>query len=103
MPETVNCAKLGRELPAIDPNTSEGGQALRMVTLIGGPELRQRVQEHVSIDAWRLWKDHMLMVINEFRLDPTSSDSNGVLAQQMDAFFFGDQPDIPNYVPPEER
>ena len=68
---TVKCAKLGKELPGLDESTSEGSQALRMGLLLGGPELRQRIHDHVSAEAWSLWKDRMMMVINEYRLDPT--------------------------------
>lgn len=100
MSATVTCAKLGHELPAIDPATSEGAQALKMCTLIGGPELAARVQREISLEAWRMWRGHMLMVINEFRLDATSDESNAVLRQYMEEFLFGPGRHIPNYVPP---
>jgi Fe-S cluster biosynthesis and repair protein YggX len=99
----VQCAKLGRELPGIDESTPEGGRALRMAQLIGGPALRQRVLEHISAEAWNLWKDHMLMVINEFRLDPTSDSSNAILKEHLEAFLFGVAAEIPNYVPPKKK
>lgn len=97
---TVRCAKLGRELPGLDESTPEGAQALRVALLLGGPALRQRVHEQVSAEAWALWKDHMRMVINEFRLDPTSDESNGILREHLEAFLFGRTKDIPGYVPP---
>ena len=100
---TVLCAKLQRELPGLDEATPEGGRALRMAQLLGGPEMRQRVREHISAEAWSLWKGHMLMVINEFRLDPTSDASNAVLKENMEAFLFGTGKEIPNYVPPSEK
>jgi Fe-S cluster biosynthesis and repair protein YggX len=96
----VMCAKLGRELPAIDETTPEGQQALRMVLMIGGRELQQKVHSRVSAEAWKLWKDQMVMIFNEFRLDPTSEQANQVLRQFMEAFFFGEGAAIPNYVPP---
>ena len=99
--KTVKCVKLGQELPAIDPETSEGDRALRMALLIGGPELQQRIRESVSAKAWELWTDHMRMVINEYRLDPTSDEANRVLKPHMEAFFFGEQQAIPGYVPRE--
>jgi Fe-S cluster biosynthesis and repair protein YggX len=97
----VQCAKLGRELPGLDENTADGDRALRMAQLLGGPEVRQRVHDQVSAEAWELWKDRMLMVINEFRLDPTSDASNAILREQMESFLFGPATDVPNYVPPE--
>lgn len=98
---TVKCAKLGKELPAIDPDTFEGAQALRMVTLIGGPTLRARVLQSVSAQAWKMWQDHMVMIFNEYRLDPTSEQSNKILGAHLDSFFFGEQKAIDNWVPPK--
>ncbi len=46
-----------------------------------------------------MWTDHMRMIINEFRLDPTSDESNQVLGQFMEDFFFGPQREVPGYVP----
>ena len=103
MPTMVRCAKLGRELPGIDPATPDGNQAIKMATLFGGPALAKRIRENVSLEAWGQWKDHMMRVINEFRLDPTSDEANKILTQQMEQFFFGQTPDIPNYVPTNER
>ncbi len=96
----IKCAKLGKELPGLDESTAEGRQALKMAQLIGGTELRQRIHDHISVDAWKLWKDRMLMVINEYRLDPTSDSSNAVLKEHLVEFLFGHGHEIPNYVPP---
>lgn len=96
----VQCAKLGQELPGIDPDTPDGARALKMVLLIAGPEMMARVRDGISAQAYEQWKGHMLMVMNEFRLDPQSDEANRVLAQQMEAFFFGQKAEIPNYVPP---
>jgi Fe-S cluster biosynthesis and repair protein YggX len=97
----VKCAKLGQELPGIDEATPSGRQALKMCLLIGGPELRQRVLDTISAQAWAMWTDYMRMVINEFRLDPTSDQANQVLGHFMDEFLFGRQREIPGFVPPE--
>lgn len=102
---TVRCAKLKQDLPAIDPGSPEGDQAVKMAMLIGGPEFARRLRAEVSKQAWDMWKDHMLMVMNEYRIDPTSPDSNDQLRPHMEAFFFGEAQaqDIPNYVPPSEQ
>ncbi len=71
----VQCAKLGRGLPGLDEETPEGRSALKMALLLGGPKTRQRVYDHISAQAWKMWKDHMLMVINEYQLDATHSRS----------------------------
>lgn len=99
--KTIKCAKLNQELPAIDPESADGDRALRMALLIGGAELRDRVAESVSASAWEMWTDHMRMVINEFRLDPTSDAANQALKPHMEAFFFGEQSQLPGYVPPK--
>jgi Fe-S cluster biosynthesis and repair protein YggX len=99
----VQCSKLKRELPALDETTPAGDQALKMVFLLGGAELRQRVRDHVSAAAWELWKDHMRMVINEYRLDPTTDESNAILREHLVDFLFGVAREVPNYAPPEKQ
>ena len=99
---TIKCAKLGQDLPGIDPDSDDGERALKMVLLIGGTELMERVKQSVSQQAMGMWNDHMLMLLNEFRLDATSDEANNVLRPQMEAFFFGEQIEVPNYVPPEK-
>jgi Fe-S cluster biosynthesis and repair protein YggX len=98
----VKCAKLGQELPGIDETTSTGDQALRMCRLFGGAALAQRVHENVSARAWEMWTDYMRMVINEYRLNPTSDEANEILRQHMEDFLFGRAQEIPNYLAPEE-
>ena len=98
----VKCAKLKQELPGLDPDTSGGDRALKMALLIGGPDLQQRIRDSISARAWEMWTDHMLMVVNEYRLDPTSDEANQVLKPHMEAFFFGEQQQVPGYVPPEQ-
>ncbi len=85
----VQCAKLGRELPGLDESTAEGRSALKLAQVLGGPDLRRRVQEHVSAEAWRMWKDHMRMVVNEYQLDAASNAANPILAEHLEAFLFG--------------
>jgi Fe-S cluster biosynthesis and repair protein YggX len=96
----VQCAKLGREAPGIDESTPEGKQALRLALLLGGSELRDRVRDRISAEAWGQWRDFMRMVINEYRLDPTSDESNAVLRQHLEEFLFAGGGPVRNYVPP---
>lgn len=98
--EVIQCAKLKQELPAIDPTTAEGDQALRIALLIGGREMQTRIRQSVSAKAWEMWRDHMRMIINEYRLDPTSDQANTVIRPHMEAFFFGEEKTVDNYVPP---
>ncbi len=45
----------------------------------------------------------MLMVINEFQVDPTSDESNALLGRAMNDFFFGKTTSVPGYVPPDKQ
>jgi Fe-S cluster biosynthesis and repair protein YggX len=97
----VMCAKLGQELPALDMDNPNQSRQYRMIKLIGGAALADRIRDNVSAQAVATWPDYMLMVMNEYRIDPTSEESNKVLAPHMESFFFGEQKEIPNYVAPE--
>lgn len=98
----VKCAKLGQELPGLDENTPEGRKALKLALLLGGPETRRRVHDVISAQAWQMWKDHMLMVVNEYRLDASSDQANAILNKHMQAFLFGSGGHVPGYVAPEK-
>jgi Fe-S cluster biosynthesis and repair protein YggX len=102
MSATVMCARLRKELPAIDVSTPAGNQAARVCKLIGGAALQQRVLASVSMQAWQEWTDYMRMILNEYRLDPTSDETNEVLKPYMEDFFFGEAKAIDNWTPPAE-
>lgn len=97
---TVQCARLAKELPGIDESTPDGQQALKMALLLGGAEMQQRVHDNISAEAWSQWKDRMMIIMNEYHLDPTSDESNAVLKEHMEAFLFGREKDVEGYVPP---
>jgi len=85
----VKCAKLGKELPGLDRLPWKG-------------ELGQRVYDHVSKDAWKMWVDHSKMLLNEFRLNPMDPNSQKIMAEQMEEFFFGQGAKLPDgYVAPK--
>jgi Fe-S cluster biosynthesis and repair protein YggX len=73
----VKCVKLGKELPGLDRIPWKG-------------EIGKRVYEHVSKDAWKMWVDHSKMLLNEFRLNPMDPNSQKIMEEQMEQFFFGD-------------
>jgi Fe-S cluster biosynthesis and repair protein YggX len=75
MSRMVNCVKLGKELPGLDAAPWPG-------------ELGQRVYEHVSQDAWKLWQDRMTMILNEYRLLPFQKEAQDLIAKAMEEFFF---------------
>ena len=86
---TVKCVKLQKELPGLAEPPWPG-------------DIGQRVFENVSADAWELWKEHLKMVLNEFRLQPWQPEAQEIIEKQMEAFFFGGEADLPpDYVPPD--
>lgn len=88
---TVKCVKFQRELPGFDEPPWPG-------------ELGQRIYENVSQDAWELWKEHLKMILNEYRLSPWTKEANEIIEQQMEQFFFGEGAALPpGYVPPQAK
>jgi Fe-S cluster biosynthesis and repair protein YggX len=84
----VQCAKLGKELPGIDEKPFDH-------------PLGERVYNEVSQQAWEMWKEHLKMVINEFRLNPATLEAQEMILKQMESFFFGEGGEAPpDYVPP---
>jgi Fe-S cluster biosynthesis and repair protein YggX len=85
----VMCVKLHRELPGLDEVPFEGHP------------LGQRIYDNVSKEAWRMWVDHMKMIMNEYRLNLADPRAQEFLLKQMEAYFFGEGAALPDdYVPP---
>jgi Fe-S cluster biosynthesis and repair protein YggX len=98
---TVYCVKLQKDAPGIDPEDVQGQVALEMIEALGGKELRQRIYDHVSWEAWELWKGHLTMLMNEYRLNMADPRVDDFIRQQMEDFFFGEGAALPpGYVPP---
>jgi Fe-S cluster biosynthesis and repair protein YggX len=91
MTRTVNCVKLGKELPGLDSPPWPG-------------ELGERVFNNVSLEAWKLWEERMKMILNEYRLLPFQKEAQDLMAKQMNEFFFGEGSAVPpDYVPPRTK
>jgi Fe-S cluster biosynthesis and repair protein YggX len=87
----VHCVKFDKELPGLDRVPWRG-------------ELGKRVYENVSKDAWKLWVEHSKMVMNEYRLNPLDPNSQKVMEEQMEQFFFGEGAKLPEgYVAPKAK
>jgi Fe-S cluster biosynthesis and repair protein YggX len=87
----VHCVKLGREAEGLDKAPFPG-------------ELGDRVYAQVSKEAWQLWTRHMTMVVNEYRLSLSNPESQKILMEQMEQFFFGEGAALPpDYVPPASK
>ena len=97
----VYCAKLQKEAPGIDEGDLQGSIALEMIESMGGPELRQRIHENISMEAWELWKGFLTMILNEYRLNVMDPQADEFIRQQMEEFFFSEGAALPpGYVPP---
>jgi len=91
MARMVKCVKLGRELEGLDKPPFAG-------------ELGQRIYDNVSKEGWKLWTQHMTMVVNEFRLSMANPESQKILMEQMEQFFFGEGAALPpEYKPPSSK
>ncbi|MGA8144202.1 MAG: oxidative damage protection protein [Candidatus Acidiferrales bacterium] len=87
----VKCVKYGRELPGLDRIPWKG-------------EIGKRVYENVSKDAWKLWLEHSKMIMNEYRLNPLDPNSQKIMEEQLEQFFFGEGAKLPEgYVPQKSK
>ncbi len=87
----VQCVKFGRELPGLEEPPWPG-------------ELGERIYQNVSQEAWKLWLEHLKMIINEYRLNPSTKEAQELIASQMEQFFFGEGAALPpGYVPQRKK
>jgi Fe-S cluster biosynthesis and repair protein YggX len=88
MTRTIQCAYLRKE-----------GEGLSFPPYPG--ELGKRIYDHISKEAFELWKRHQTMLVNENRLNLADARARQYLARQMEQFFFGEGAEQPQgYVPP---
>ena len=52
--------------------------------------LGQRIYENVSKEAWKMWLEHMKMIMNEYRLNLGTPEAQEFLLEQMEQYFFGE-------------
>lgn len=101
-PRMVYCVKCRKEAPGLDTDDIQGQVALDMIEAVGGQELRQRVYEQISQEAWELWKERLTMLMNEHRLNMMDPQTDEFIRQQMEEFLFGSGGTLPpGYVPPK--
>ena len=74
---TVFCAKLQKELPGLDEVPFEGHP------------LGQRIYDNVSKEAWNMWKEHLKMLMNEYRLNLGTKEAQEFVIKQMEEYCFG--------------
>ena len=88
----VLCVKFGREM-----------EGLKEVPFEGHP-LGQRIYDNVSKEAWKMWLEHMKMLMNEYRLNLGTQEAQEFLIKQMENYFFGEGAALPaGYVPQQTK
>ncbi len=88
----VVCAKFGREMEGLDEVPFEGHP------------LGQKIYENISKEAWKMWVEHMKMLMNEYRLNLGTQEAQEFLLKQMDEYFFGEGAQLPpDFVPPKTK
>jgi Fe-S cluster biosynthesis and repair protein YggX len=87
----VMCVKFGKEMEGLDRMPWKGA-------------IGQRIFDNVSKEAWKLWIEHSKMIMNEYRLNPLDPQSQKIMEEQMENFFFGDGAKLPEgYVPQKAK
>ena len=79
----VFCVKFQREMEGLDEVPFEGHP------------LGQKIYENVSKEAWKMWVEHMKMLMNEYRLNLGTAEAQEFLLKQMDDYFFGEGAALP--------
>ena len=76
---TVQCLKLGAELPGLDkpPFSSPLGQ---------------RIHASISKQAWELWQEESRTIMNHYGLSMADPESRKKLRDAMVLFLFGPEP-----------
>jgi Fe-S cluster biosynthesis and repair protein YggX len=69
-----------------------------------GHPLGQKIYDNVSKEAWKMWLEHMKMLMNEYRLNLGTAEAQEFLIKQMDDYFFGEGAALPpDFVPPRQK
>lgn len=90
-PKMVQCVKFKRELPGLEEPPFNN-------------ELGKRIHESVSADAWKMWLEHLKMIVNEYRLNLVEREAQKIVRQQMEEYFFGEGAALPpGYVPEKTK
>lgn len=88
----VMCVKFGREMTGLDE------------TPFDNHPLGQRIYDNVSKEAWKMWVEHMKMLMNEYRLNLGTREAQEFLLKQMEQYFFGEGAQLPpDFVAPSAK
>lgn len=83
----VHCIKLGKDLPGLAKPPVPG-------------ELGQMIYEKVSREAFKNFMDYFKIIVNEYRIDLTSPESDKIFVDQMKEYFFGKGGEMPEQFSP---
>ncbi|KTD01413.1 oxidative damage protection protein [Legionella feeleii] len=90
MTRHVFCAKLNQEAEGLEKAPFPG-------------PLGERIFNHISKQAWKMWLSHQTMLINEYRLSLIDPKAREFLNDEMQKYFFGEGSAKPSgFVPKEE-
>src|SRR5439155_9820952 len=88
----VFCAKFQKEMEGLDEIPFEGHP------------LGQKIYDNISKEAWKMWVEHMKMLMNEYRLNLGTQQAQEFVIDQMDKYFFGEGAALPpDFVPPRAK
>lgn len=86
----IFCVKFQREMAGLSEVPFEGHP------------LGQRIFESVSKEAWKMWVEHMKMLMNEYRLNLGTQEAQEFLLKQMEQYFFGEGAALPPGFMPQQ-
>ena len=79
----VFCVKLQQEMPGLSEVPFEGHP------------LGRKIYESVSKEGWKMWLEHMKMLMNEYRLNLGTLEAQELIIIEMDKYFFGEGSALP--------
>ncbi|MCP5099960.1 MAG: oxidative damage protection protein [Chloroflexi bacterium] len=84
----VNCAKIGRELEALERAPFPG-------------ELGERIYNEISKMGFAMWQPQATLLINHYGMNMADPRAQEFLFEQMEQFFFGEGAQMPEGWSPE--
>jgi len=77
MPKEIHCVFLNKLSPALERTPWPG-------------ELGQRILKNISAEAWKLWQERQVILINEYQLNTMDEKAIKLLEDHMVGFLFGE-------------
>ena len=89
MSKQVFCSRLNQEAEGLDAPPFPG--------VVG-----EKIFNHISKQAWKMWLSHQTMLINEYRLNLIDAKAREFLLNEMDNYLFKGGSATPTGYTPEE-